>query len=643
MKRTAAEWLWVVAVAFVFAVNFSTIAYTADVARLRALAPDAETGPMENALAAGIRAGDDAARVALEQQLVEVALDPQATVEGRFFACRALRLLATERTAAALAPLLANPVLANHARLTIEGIASPVADLALIAALGKTDGDVRRGIIASLAARETGTAVVPLTELATRGDDETAVAAVRALAAVARDARDANLIAALPLGDAAPLLIAQQEAFFTALDRLSRRGAELDSVVIPFPKMQARTAEIADLAVGVMLRINPKAAVAQIIAMLQTGELDFQRRAAAAIVALPDAAARSGLVAQASDIPQPAWPLVLAAVSDHGGDEILPMVRIGADADDEAIKVAALAALGHVGDASDAPKVIALASAGGEVGHAAVTALTRLPDRGADAPLIAELETTDSPVRGLLPDVIAARDIRSALPALLQIAATAERRLAAECYDAAGRIGDVTLMPELWTRWEKAAAPDRLAVERALVAIARRDDSGASTQAITARWKKGNAALRAAVIRVAGGAGDQAAIDFLRSLALMKKPDEVAIRTLAAWRTKDAFPVLRELLEAGKLSESLRQVVWNGMFDVARDRLRNGRWEAAEFVEPSMQLAWRTEDCERVLAAVSAGESDEQLQILEQWTNHAQLGGQVMAARDAMRQRLGFE
>jgi HEAT repeat protein len=615
----------------------------ADFAALRTLEPGADAGTIENSFAAEIRVADGNARGTLEEQLIAVATDASATIEGRRLACRILRLVATERTAAALAPMLADPTWSDHARLVVEGIASPVADLALIAALGKTDGEARRSVIASLAARETGAAVVPLAEFATRGDEATAATALHALAAIARDARDASLIAALPLAESEALLIAQQEAFFSALTRLVKRGVNLDTVVIPFPKMQARTAEVADLAVRVMLQINPAQAVPQIVAMLQTDDPDFHRRAAAAIALLPDAAARLALVARAAEVPGPAWPLLIGGLADRGGPEIRPLARAGLSATDEPTKLAALDAIGRIGEAADAPELLQITAAGGAVGRAALAALTRLPDRQADPVLIAELERADSPVRASLPDVIAARNIRAALPVLLAVAATAERRLAAECYGAAGKLGDVSLMPELWERWTKATAADRPAVERALVAIARGDDSGAATHAITTRWKKGDATLRAAVIRMAGGAGDTAAIEFLRALVEGKKPNEAAVRTLAAWRTHEGFPVLRQLLEAGKLPAAMRLVVWNGMFDFARERLRSARWEAEEYVEACMQLATRPEDRERVLAAVVEGESEEQLRILDKWVNDPQLGAEVAAARHAMRQRFGLE
>ncbi len=612
----------------------------ADVASLRALEAATDDGSMENAVVAELRTADAGARDAIEQQLISIATDAHASLYGRRHACRILRYCATQKAAAALAPLLVEPAMADHARLVIEGVQSPVADLALIAALGQTDGEARRSIIASLAARGTGAAFAPLTELATRGDEATAIAALHALGTVARDASDADRIAALPLGAAEPLLVARQEAFFSALSRLADRGVNLDAVKIPFPEMQARTPEVADLAVVVILRLNPAQAVPQIIALLQSGDPDNVRRAAGAIGRLTDATARAALVAHAAEVPATTWPVLIRALAAEGGAEIRPLVRSALSADDEPTKLAALEGIGRVGDAADVPELLTFAAGSDKVARAAVDALGRLPDRQVDALLTAGLARADSPARLALPDLFVARVMRDAVPQLLEVAAGAERRLAGECYAAAGRLGDVSLMPLLWERWTRATPEIRPAVERALVAIARGDDTGEATRRITMRWKGGNREMRAAVIRLAGGAGDATALAFIDSLASGRSPNEAALRTLAGWRTFDAMSVMKKRLEAGHLSPALRAVVWDGMFDLAKNRLRTRRREGFDGLRACMQTARSVEDQRRVIGVAAAGKSEPWAALLDEWSKLPGIGAEAATAAASLRQRI---
>src|SRR5690606_2063287 len=132
-----------------------TNAYAVDFAALRTLADGAPAAVLANAIAAELRTAAEDTRAAIEQELVAVVLDPAASAVGRREACRLLPLCATPRSAAALAPLLADPAMSEQVRLALEGAPGTVVDLAFMAALGQTEGEVRRGIISSLASRRT--------------------------------------------------------------------------------------------------------------------------------------------------------------------------------------------------------------------------------------------------------------------------------------------------------------------------------------------------------------------------------------------------------------------------------------------------------------------------------------------------------
>ncbi len=96
-------------------------------------------------------------------------------------ACRALRLVGGPDSVPVLAALALKPETTDAARYALERIPGEEADRALVEALGKTAGAVRRGIVFSLGERKTAAAVPALAGLAAGKDAALAMDAVKAL------------------------------------------------------------------------------------------------------------------------------------------------------------------------------------------------------------------------------------------------------------------------------------------------------------------------------------------------------------------------------------------------------------------------------------------------------------------------------
>ena len=103
------------------------------------------------------------------------------THDAKQFICRQLWIIGTESEVADLAPLLTNPDTSDMARYALEGIPGAAADEALIAALPRTSGATKAGIISTLGNRRAGTARDALQPLATDADPIVAAAAISAL------------------------------------------------------------------------------------------------------------------------------------------------------------------------------------------------------------------------------------------------------------------------------------------------------------------------------------------------------------------------------------------------------------------------------------------------------------------------------
>jgi HEAT repeat protein len=127
---------------------------------------------------------DDAeARKNLETRLVAV-LKIEAPAAGKDVVCRQLSLIGSAGAVPALSDLLSDGQLSHMARYALERMPCPEAVAALRAALAKTEGLPKVGVINSLGVRRDAESVAALTPLLTDADQEIASAAAAALGAI---------------------------------------------------------------------------------------------------------------------------------------------------------------------------------------------------------------------------------------------------------------------------------------------------------------------------------------------------------------------------------------------------------------------------------------------------------------------------
>jgi len=137
--------------------------------------------PIEQAI---IDADDDIAqRREIEARLAAV-LESDAPYDAKQYACRRLRVVGTAASVPALAPLLTDKKLSHMARFALERMPEGQAGDALREALGKVDGQLKIGVISSLATRGESASVAPLAKLLKSDDAAVAQSAAQALGVI---------------------------------------------------------------------------------------------------------------------------------------------------------------------------------------------------------------------------------------------------------------------------------------------------------------------------------------------------------------------------------------------------------------------------------------------------------------------------
>jgi HEAT repeat protein len=235
---------------------------------------------------------------------------------------------------------------------------------------------------------------------------------------------------------------------------------------------------------------------------------------------------------------------------------VLPLVK----SEDDAVRVAAIRALGPLGEAADVPLLARQLTAAGPEKTAAREALVRLGGPEVRAAVVAEVKRAMPEVRAELLGVLGARKEREALPVVLQYAGDKDAavRLAAvtALRGLAGQDQAATLVLVL-----KAAKDDQeqWQAEQALLAVCGRDRE-TWVPAILEGMAGAGPSARAVLLRVLARSHGAKALAAIVSAAKDPQPEvsKEALRLLANWPDASAVPPLRAI---ARESKSLRENV----------------------------------------------------------------------------------
>ena len=123
---------------------------------------------------------DPAARKDVERKLLGF-LVMDGSLVAKDSVCQMLRIIGGDASVPILSKMLAAPNTTDMARYALEKIPGDAAESALLDALGKTNGDVKLGVISSLADRKSAKAVPALAKLLVGSNPDAALAAAYGL------------------------------------------------------------------------------------------------------------------------------------------------------------------------------------------------------------------------------------------------------------------------------------------------------------------------------------------------------------------------------------------------------------------------------------------------------------------------------
>lgn len=514
------------------------------------------------AVEANTRIATPAQREIIEAAMLKVLDCPKAKYAGKLFACRMLRRVGSGKSVSKLARLLGNEKLSDPARFALQGLPSPKADQALRKAMKKQDGALRIGAIGSVAQRGDRKAVSQIAKWLDADCSDLAHASVVALGQIG----GSKAAAALANADVSPEFEAlRDDACLVCADEMLADGETAEAIDI-YKKLTcpSRAPMVRVAAYRGLVLADKEAALPTVLELLDADCPKLRQAAAGPFMA--ELKGTSVTRAYANKIPslQPDVQLmVVAGLAARGDRAALPAVTAAAASSDEAVRMAAIQALGPLGDGSSVKLLAKVAAEGGDIGDAAAASLNRLGTDDVDAAIEKCLANSAAPTQRMLIQSLVARRASNAESVLLRCADDGNAQVRQEALRGLATIADGDSMPALIGVLLNARTDnDRRAAEKALLASGEAMSSGQErTASLIAALSGASAPARGSLLRVLGTFGGNDAFATVKAGLKEKDPSvsEAALRVLADW--PDTFPMGTLQKTAEKTADNNRRLL----------------------------------------------------------------------------------
>ena len=603
------------------------------------------------------RKDNAAGRAECEAKLLQF-LKTAATPVARMTACRYLRVIAGDTAVPALQAMLADERTADLALYALQGIPGGAAEKALLQAVSTTAGATKTAVIAALGERKTASAVPALVPLL----QQPAFAAVSAtaLGRIGGDGAAAALVTALggAPADLTPVLAgsilesaaAQLAAKNTAAARALYEALPID-VPPPPPSSGAGALPASMRKAAAMGRIATagEGSTALLMRLLASPDPVLQEAAIAKIADVIASDAIDKVFPLMPGLPERSRVQLLAVLSGYPGDRVVPAILRAASSDAEAVRVAALKALGSTGGATSVRLLAETAAkARGPEQTAARAALGSLKGRAVDEEIVAQLGT--KPADGVAGELLlAVGDRRNfvAKPVVAASLASPSPVIRMQAYRALRTIGTPSDIPAvLDALLASTDEGERAEAEKSVVALSQKiENLDGRSRFVRARLfaeKTPEAQVR--LLGILGMIGDPAALPALRSALGDDRPDvnDAAVRALAAWPTGAAREDLLVLARDSR-NETHRLLAIRGLIrTIGLDAYRDPEAAVAD-LRLAAGFAWRADEQKLVLGVLTQFPCREALDLAKGFLQEPSVKAEAQAAIDRITPRLPKE
>ena len=448
------------------------------------------------------RAADERAAQEKEQKLIQV-LQSDVPKSEKAIPCKQLAVYGTKAAVPALAPLLADPELASWARIALEAIPDAAADDALRQALGQLKGRLLIGAINSLAQRRSAGAVEDLVPRLKDADSEVAAAVAEALGRIGGTKAAAALEPFLTSGPPAVRSAVAIGCILCAEQSLAQ-GNRAAAVALydAVRKADVPRQRLLEATRGTIIAQGP-AGIPLLLNLLRSTDKARFGLGLSTARELPSLEVTAALETELAQTSPEHQALLLLVLADRGDATALSAVQKCLQSDQAKVRIAALAAVGALGDASQVELLLKSAKKGSEEAVAVRDALMHL--RGdVDKSLIACARSGDAAVRVECLVVLSSRAVAEAKPLFLEALKDREESIRQAGFAALRKVAGSAQFPELLRQFQTAEAEGtRRGLQELLVSLCRRSEQRADCQRqLVAAWKNTSGPARLDVLEI---------------------------------------------------------------------------------------------------------------------------------------------
>jgi len=576
-------------------------------------------------------------------------LDRKTPKPARVWLLRQLERISHRESVPAVAPLLRDrdEEIRDLARRVLQNNPSAEALAALRAEFARGGKPERQvALINALAARTDQDSLPRLIKSADSANQNVAAAAISALGQIG--GRPAiETLTKLAHHRQATRREWAQAALLRIAERLDRAGESHRAAEIFLSLCQAEPTPAGQVAAwrGLVATAPGLAAPMLLDAMHRQTNPTLQLAAASLLAEIPGESITRTLVDELPHLPAGVKVVVLHALAARGDRQVKPVVIQAIRDPEQAVRLAALRALEHLGNADD---VLLLAGQAAESEpeerDAARHALARLTADGIEPAVLAALSQAEPPIRAELIRTLSARRCKSAVPLLLKEATHPDEAVRIAAFDALGELASPGEAAALVTLLMDAEPEEvRLAAQEAVAAVcARIDNPDQQAEPVLAAWPEDRPAAQVALIGALGRIGGSAALEKVRAACKSGSPEVVdaAVRALSKWLDT---AVLGDLLELASTSENpthrilaLQGFIW--LLGQPSDREPQ---TAVEMYLTAMSLAQRVEERKAALSGLSKLRHLSALQAAEGFLAEDELRAEAEAAVISIAQLIG--
>jgi HEAT repeat protein len=584
-------------------------------------------------------AADPTLRAQVEERLARVLAEP-ATRDAKEFLCRQLFTIGTARSVPQLEALLTDPGLSHMARFALVRNEGPAAAAALQRALSRTSGNLQVGVLNSLGDRRYEPAVLDISKLLASPDPAVAQAAALALGKISGTTAVQALESARPkaskaLGDRI------DEALLIAADRFQTAGQPAVAVKIYrsfFVASQPIHLRIAGLR-GVVATADSHATAMLIESIkgsdqgLRAAAIGFSRTGPKGQLVTRDLAALLPSLAPSDQ------ELLLSALADRADGEGAPAALQALKSEDQAVRLAAYHALGHLGGAATVDLLLRAAAGDNPKESAAARASLVTLNRGdVTTALLHALDGRESKSRIEALRAIAARHMAAAAPKIFTLTTDPDSTVRQEAIRALGEVIDETGFERMVGLAQVLSSHEDLAAleQAANAAFQRAAKPESETTCLVAALPRSKPQAKPVLLRLLGRAATPGELQAVRS-ALADEVVRVraaAVRVLADW--PDAAPAADLLNQMHGDADQVTKVIalrgYVRMAGVSKD--------PAAMYARALDLAQRPEDKKLVLSGLGTAGSVQALQLVEPFLKDEQLRTEAALAAVQIADRL---